>query len=142
MNAVIELTQDKALLGEVIRRLDAHNARLAPGFVDERVFAVARRGSRLVGGALGFTFLGALSVEVLWVDEPWRGHGVGRALMEALEAEAVRRGCRLAQTDTFAFQAPAFYEALGYATFATLPGYADGHVRHYLRKTLSGGGSR
>lgn len=136
MTPLVELSEDRALLGEVIRRLDAHNHAKAPGSADHRVFAVARQGARLVGGLLGFTFLGALSIEVLWVDEAWRGRGVGRALVVEVEAEAVRRGCRLAQTDTFAFQAPGFYERLGYVRFGSLDGYADGHVRHYLRKTL------
>ena len=30
------------------------------------------------------------------------------------QAEAVRRGCTLAYLDTFNFQAPVFYERLGY----------------------------
>jgi len=137
MRAVVEVVEDRALMGEVIRRLDAHNLALAPGSADRRVFAVARQGARLLGGALGFTFLGALSLEVLWVEGGHRGQGLGRRLVTAVETEAVRRGCTLAQTDTFGFQAPAFYEALGYARFATLDGYADGHVRHYFRKTLS-----
>lgn len=57
-------------------------------------------------------------------------------MLDAAEAEAVKHGCSFALLDTFSFQAPAFYQRLGYAVFARLDGYANGESRYYLRKAL------
>ena len=49
--------------------------------------------------------------------------------MQAMEAEAIRRGCRGAYLDTFSYQARPFYERLGYEVFGTLDDYPAGHQR-------------
>ena len=50
------------------------------------------------------------------VDERRRGHGLGRSLVEAIEAEARRRGCVLLflTTNERRKDAHAFYSALGF----------------------------
>lgn len=50
-------------------------------------------GEMISGGITASTFWGWLEVEHLWVDETLRGHGFGRRLLLAAEAEARRRGC-------------------------------------------------
>jgi ribosomal protein S18 acetylase RimI-like enzyme len=90
----------------------------------------------VIGAALGETGRGWLHVSVLWVDERSRGRGLGTKLMIAMEAEAVRRGCRGAYLDTFSYQARPFYEKLGYEVFGTLDDYPAGHQRFYMRKRL------
>ncbi len=39
--------------------------------------------------------------------------------------------------DTFAFQAPGFYEKLGYEIFGTLDQFPRGSCRHFLYKRLT-----
>jgi hypothetical protein len=58
--------------------------------------------------------------------------------MHAAEAEAVRRRCIGIWLDTFTFQAPSFYQRLGFAVFGTIPAYPPGHSRHFMLKRLSG----
>jgi GNAT superfamily N-acetyltransferase len=58
---------------------------------------------------------GYARVDLLWVDEPLRGRGLGRALLTAAEDEARRRDCRTIVLDTHSFHAPGFYSGLGYA---------------------------
>jgi GNAT superfamily N-acetyltransferase len=55
-------------------------------------------------------------VRRLWVDPSWRGHGLGRALMEALEVEARRLGHTTLRLGTGDRQpeAVALYEATGW----------------------------
>jgi GNAT superfamily N-acetyltransferase len=57
----------------------------------------------------------AAKLGALVVDEVHRGHGIGRALVEAAEAEARLRGCELLFLTTAERRddAHAFYESLG-----------------------------
>ena len=95
-----------------------------------------RRGRKVVGGVKGYVQWGWLFVSHMWVDEALRGRGLGAELMGAVEREGRRRGCRAVHLDTFSFQAPGFYEKLGYRPFGTLDEYPTGHRRIFLWKRL------
>ena len=75
-------------------------------------------------------------MDLLWVREDQRGQGYGRRLVEQAEAEARRRGARHAYLDTFSFQAPGFYEKLGYEQFGQLPEFPDQHRSYFYAKDL------
>ncbi len=92
--------------------------------------------NRIVAGLLGGTFWGWLHVDVLWVDEELRGRGLGRALLEAAEREAVARGCRYSHLETHSFQSLGFYEKQGYVTYGELPDFPAGHVKYFMKKAL------
>jgi GNAT superfamily N-acetyltransferase len=92
---------------------------------------------RVRGGLVGETWGTSLFVALLWVEDGLRGRGHGAALLAAAEAEARRRGCGFAHLDTMSFQAPDFYRRLGWQVYGVLDGYADGHQRFYLRKSLT-----
>ncbi|HKR60464.1 MAG TPA: hypothetical protein VJS64_12080, partial [Pyrinomonadaceae bacterium] len=59
------------------------------------------------------------------------------ALIAAAECEALNRGCSNVLLDTFSFQALGFYKKLGYTEFGCLSGFAGGHERRYLHKSLA-----
>lgn len=126
---------------EVVRAgMRRHTERHVPweGYAD--VVIVARgEGGEVLGAGIGETGRGWLHVSVVWVDETCRGEGVGRRLVEAMEDEAVKRGCRGAYLDTFSYQAKPFYEKVGYEVFGVLEDYPAGHQRFYMRKRLGGG---
>ena len=90
----------------------------------------------VVAGLDGGTYWGWLHVEILWVDDALHGQGVGRALMEAAEDEARRRGCHHSHLSTMDFQAPGFYEKLGYTLFGQLDDVPLGHTRYFMQKAL------
>lgn len=79
-------------------------------------FLVARRvGSPTTPvGGVGLRAIG--EVRRLWVDPAWRGRGLGRALMDALEQAALDRGHMTLQLATGDCQpeAVALYEATGW----------------------------
>ncbi|MFT7521642.1 MAG: ribosomal protein S18 acetylase RimI-like enzyme [Kiritimatiellia bacterium] len=128
---------DERLVNEVARRLDEYNVRHIQMPVDDRIVALAAdQSGELVGGAIAYSQWGYLSLEVLWVDEDQRRHGIGARLMHVIEEEGRQRGCHSAHTDTFTFQAPSFYLSLGYEVFGQLEGYAAGQTRYYLVKRL------
>lgn len=74
-----------------------------------------------VGMAVGYrtfstwTGRGGWHVEDLFVRAPWRGHGVGRALLGALAGEGARRGDARLEWAVLDWNTPAidFYEHLG-----------------------------
>lgn len=98
------------------------------------VAVLAHSGDQLVGGLLGFTSWNWLFIKQLWIDETFRGRGLGRQLIAAAEAEAVRRGCAHVHCDTFGFQALPFYQKLGFEIFGQLADYPPGHTRYFLQK--------
>jgi GNAT superfamily N-acetyltransferase len=114
-----------------------YNAAAAP-LDDARHLAVyARDGEAVVGGAVGRTWGECAELQLLWLPQRLRRLGVGARLVGRFEAAAVERGCRRCYLDTFTFQAPAFYERLGYRTVLTIPGYAPGIVKHTMLKELA-----
>jgi GNAT superfamily N-acetyltransferase len=78
-------------------------------------------GPRAVGFALFFhnfsTFLAkpGLYLEDLYVEPPWRGHGIGKALLRHLAGLAVARGCGRFEWSVLDWNTPsiAFYQAMG-----------------------------
>lgn len=91
----------------------------------------------VLGGLLGDTYYRWLAINLLWLDEPWRGRGYGRRLLHTAEAEAIRRGCLHAHVDTLSFQALDFYRQEGYKVFGELPDLPPGHTRYFLHKELA-----
>jgi ribosomal protein S18 acetylase RimI-like enzyme len=94
---------------------------------------------QIVGGLLGQLLYSWLRIEILAVAEQYRGQDWGQRLMEEAERRAVEAGCHSAWVDTFSFQAPGFYQRLGYRVFGELPDYPAGQTRLFLCKRLFAG---
>ncbi|MBO0792705.1 MAG: GNAT family N-acetyltransferase [Ktedonobacteraceae bacterium] len=92
----------------------------------------------VLGGLVGrtHTIPQWLEISVIWVDESLRQHGFGRQLMEEAEREARQRGCHYARVATSNFQAPAFYQKLGYILYGTLENCPPGETVFYFWKKL------
>lgn len=121
----------------VVDHLDTYNIALT-GFHEYSPvnFFLRDQGDEVMGGLLAQIWGGVLYVRILWVSEALRGRGLGRRLMEAAEQRAVERGCRHVFLDTFSFQAPGFYEKLGYQVYAKALDWPVGHAHYFLRKGL------
>lgn len=117
--------------------IDAFNARRT-GIDDGRRLAIVLRdaGGTIYAGLHGHSWGGCCEVKVLWVAEGHRGRGLGRRLLQAAEDEALRRGCTQVVLTSHSFQAPGFYERLGYRRLATIPDYPRGHANVVLTKAL------
>jgi GNAT superfamily N-acetyltransferase len=94
-------------------------------------FLRAANGLRL-GGVYGWTWGGTCYVRYLFVPEEMRRQGQGKRLMHAVEAEAKARKCQQIMLETYDFQAPGFYQKLG---FDVIGAVAD-HPRGYRYLTL------
>ena len=92
----------------------------------------------IVGGLWAHSAVGWLFVDLLFVPEQLRRKGLGTALLRDAEAIALRRGDIGVWLSTGSFQAPGFYEKLGYGCFGTHPDYPRGHQTAYYCKRLVG----
>lgn len=98
---------------------------------------VVEDAGEMVAAAAGYTWGGICEVKTLWVHRERRGNGLGSALMARAIEEARARGCRLMFLSTYDFQAPEFYERLGFECIATIPDKPLGHVEHIMRLKLT-----
>ena len=90
--------------------------------------------NKIIGGVSGRTIYKNFLIGIVWVDKETRGTGLGRKLMEFAEVEAKKRGCLVAQLDTLSFQAPDFYQKLGFDIVGTVPGFSGSPERYFLLK--------
>lgn len=121
----------------VDRGLGESNAAAAPLRTIRPVSAFACLPSgEVVGGAVGRTWGECCELQQLWVHPAHRRCGIGARLVRAIEARARRRGCRLVHLDTFSFQAPDLYRALGYEVRSEIAGFAPGVVKYTMVRML------
>lgn len=126
--AVEKLTRDGLI---------AHNRPFAGPARYKRLVLSAREDRRVVGGLVGDCLWNFVYVHLLWVDESARGRDHGTKLMREAERVAREHGAAMVWLNTFSFQAPKFYEKLGYRRFAALKGTpAKGTTRFFYVKQL------
>jgi ribosomal protein S18 acetylase RimI-like enzyme len=135
MTIILQKTTDTAFLKDIETGLEAHSAKTI-GKNKTPVYFVVQDASGVKGG-MKASYVGAsFFVSWLQVDESLRGQGWGKKLKAAAGEEARKRGCCKMFVDTLSFQAPKFYEALGFRQCALIPGYYDGYDRIFFQKDL------
>ena len=87
-------------------------------------------------GLKGWTWCGSCYIQTVWVYQASRRHGLGTQLLHAAEHEARRRGCQQMILASYSFQAPGFYQKLGFEVFAVLDEHPRAHRNYFLRKWL------
>ena len=102
----------------------------------EAIACLVRDGERVVAGGTGRTEYERLFVTYLWVAEDLRGQGLARRILEALESEATKRGCRDALIETLDDTVANLYRHLGYRTIAEVKGYVGRFGRHIMLKPI------
>jgi GNAT superfamily N-acetyltransferase len=134
---VHELDPAPAGIAEVRAGLLRYNeAAIGPVAIRRHAWFLEDATGTIRGGLVGFLAWRWLSIDLLWVDEPLRGQGHGRALLEQAEDVARADGCVGAKLDTFEFQARPFYERLGYEVYGVLEGYPADTCTYLMKKAL------
>lgn len=122
----------------ILNPLLAHN--LANGGDDaHETFALLLRdpdSNEVIGGLYGKVSYRWLLIDLVSVPESMRGQGIGERLMRMAEEVAQKKNCTGIWLETFSFQAPEFYQKLGYSEFGRLADYPPGHTRLYYQKSL------
>ncbi|MBC7989877.1 MAG: GNAT family N-acetyltransferase [Luteimonas sp.] len=91
----------------------------------------------VLGGAVGRTWGKCCELQQLWVLPSYRGRGLGSLLVRRFEERAESRGCSMFYLETFSFQAPALYAALGYESKLALHGFGPGIVKFVMVRESS-----
>jgi GNAT superfamily N-acetyltransferase len=100
------------------------------------VIFVRDENDTIVGGVLTDIWGGWMHISYLWIAEPLRKQGYGKQLIAMAEDEARAQNCRGIYLETFDFQAPLFYQKLGYTVFGELADFPIGYSFYYLKKLL------
>ncbi|MDB5538291.1 MAG: putative acetyltransferase, family [Devosia sp.] len=140
METVFKLDPAPTEIDRVVHPLVAHNSALV-GRTQFQPFLISLPDpttGESAGDLAGYVDYDWLIIQFVFIPEHLRRRGHGRALMQRAEAFARERGLIGIWLDTFSFQTPAFYEALGYAVFGTIEDHPRGSRRHFMQKRLDG----
>ena len=124
---------DLEILEMQIRR--EASAALALGEEVDLAIFVRERGE-VVAGISGWTWGNCCEMQNLWVTPRLRGQGLATRLITAAEAEAAARGCSQTVHFTYAFQARALYEQVGYELVGRVENFPSGTDVLWYRKDL------
>jgi putative acetyltransferase len=110
----------------------------AYGRADVTLFVARAHGEAVGCGAFQLHGDGSAEVKSMFVAPDARGHGVGRAILDAIEA-AVRGRVSALRLETGVKQLPAIrlYEAAGFARRGPFGGYPDDPLSVFMEKLLS-----
>jgi len=119
------------------RGLARFNQKTAGKYHYRRTVLTARSDSgRIVGGLILQSWWKESYIELLWLSERERRRGVGSELVAEAERRARRRGSKLLHLNTYSFQAPRFYEKLGFRCCGRMSGSPKGESRYFYVKRL------
>lgn len=120
--------------GEPVNGIEPAQFREAAGY-----FVLAKAGEQLVGcGAFKPYNDSTIELKRMFVRSMFRGHGTGRAIVRALEAEGKRRGYveSILETARRMPEAIALYRGCGYEAFPRYGQYVDSERSVCMRRTL------
>jgi GNAT superfamily N-acetyltransferase len=129
-------SEERQVISSGLARFNEQQA----GIRDSRPLAVVVRDGdtkRPIGGITGRTSLGLLFIDLFFLPEELRGGGLGSRVLHLAEEEARRRGCVAAVLFTINFQAPGFYERLGYLVLGAIDCLPPGTSRIVMTKRLA-----
>jgi len=128
--------KDKKVIKEGMLAYHASQGHIRPEKDDYYSIIIKNEKEKTVGGIVVSFRWGAMHIQTLWIDETIRNKDWGSKLMIMVEKEAIKRHCHVAYTDTYSWQAPQFYEKLGYELYGKLNDFPEGCSLSYYAKRL------
>ena len=95
-----------------------------------------RQGEDFIGCVVVQIFWGQLHIKYLVVEKQYRGQGIATSLMNRAFEFGKSKGCSFAFVETMSFQAPTFYQRLGFNVDFSRHSYDKETSFHYLSKDL------
>lgn len=119
-------------LGRHALQKTGHNEKGAP-----YAFVARDKKDQLLGVVVVEIFWGSLHIKYVYTVEAFRGQGIAAMLMEQALQYGRDEHCSFAYVETMNFQAPGFYQKLGFQLEYTRFGFAHGTSFLYLKKDLT-----
>ena len=119
----------------IVKGLVAHNDSFAPGVREEEKLSrkLTDAEGRLVAGIIADIADWDDLFLNIWVEEPFRGQGLGTRLLREVEQEAREKGAYLALIWCFDWQME-FFRKRGYTVCSVAEDFPRGHTFYCLRK--------
>lgn len=140
MNVKVTDKIDQESYDRVVELLIEYNLSKTQQFkneINKPIEIIARNNNgEIIGGLYGRSIWGTLEIKTFVVKTENRNEGIGRKLIIEAEKEAKNRNCRFISLDTFSFQAPEFYEKLGFKKIGTETDFPKGFEKYYYRKEI------
>lgn len=106
------------------------------GWSPELISFELREAKQTFGYVVVQVFWGQLHIKYLLLEADYRGKGFGTLLMNHAFDFGRSHGCTFAFVETMNFQAPLFYQKLGFNIDFIRTGFAKGTSLYYLSKDL------
>lgn len=117
----------------VRRKLIEFNSQHVPnGTYEEINLCIKDENQEIVAGLNSARCWNWMEIDILWVDESYRGQGLGKRLLEEAEHIARAKKCSFVKLNTFSFQAPEFYKRYGYKVMGMIENAPEGSNHYYL----------
>jgi len=91
---------------------------------------------KIIGGAIGYVLYGWYFLDLLWIEETYRGKNIGTLLMKNIEDYVQKNDLVGIRTETWDFQAKGFYEKMGYKVFATIEDCPPETTNYFFMKRI------
>jgi len=91
---------------------------------------------KLIGGAIGFIQYNWYFLDLLYIDEKYRGQDIGTNLLKQIEDFARKENLIGVRMETWDFQARGFYEKNDYTMFAEIKDCPPGTICYFLKKEI------
>lgn len=126
--------QDKQLMSEGM--LKHHASQGHPRKTNTFSILLKDSNGILKGVVVASILWNGMHIDTLWVDVTIRNQKWGSKLMKLVEKEGRSRGATVAYTDTFTWQAPGFYEKMGYSLYGKIDNFPPGNSLSYFSKII------
>ena len=131
---IVTLTDEQ--FKDIDTRLAEYDNNAGIETADDIQIGIIHDGKLIAGAGAGTSDFRKIYIYTLFVDEEFRGRGIGRQLMEAIENKAASLGANLIRLNTYSSQSLGFYVKLGYEQFGCYENEEDGYTEYFFLKRL------
>jgi len=122
---------------QILAVLDEHADAAGHPFIVEKLAFEAVEDGTVIGGISARITQDWMYISLLGVRSDIRSTGVGSRLIQAAEQAARARNLTGMWLDTFTFQAPGFYEKMGFECFGQISDSPKDHARMFFSKRFA-----
>ena len=133
--SIVDLNEDE--IEDIESRLEKYDTKNIGYKINDNINLGIKVNGKLIAGInASMTAYKILYVSTVFVDEEYRGNGLGKKLMETLENRAIKAGVNMIRLDTFDWQGNGFYVKLGYELVGKYRNEIDNFSEYFFLKRI------